>query len=132
MDRQQWAHPLRRQAARRSEVLGARVRLPAQEAAPARDWSKVLRAKPVPEKKADKGLPEGVVMYSTEWCGICRRARNYFEVHRIAYQDIDIEKSEAGRDEYRKLGGKGVPLIVANGKVIRGFNMKALDAALGK
>jgi glutaredoxin len=109
------------------------IRIPSYDGPPVvRDWSEVLRARPAKERPAAAEPPRGVVMYSTEWCGVCRRARNYFEVHRVAYQKIDIEKSEAGRAEHRRLGGRGVPLIVANGKVIRGFNEKALDSALGR
>jgi glutaredoxin len=84
---------------------------------PPQDWSKVLRA-----KAPTAAAAQGVTMYMAEWCGVCRRARSYFAANRIAYTEIDIEKSDAGRREFQALGGRGVPLIVADGKVMRGFS----------
>ena len=89
---------------------------------PPQDWSKVLRAK-APTAAAS----QGVTMYMAEWCGVCRRARSYFAANNIAYTEIDIEKSDAGRREFQALGGRGVPLIVADGKVMRGFSPEGFE-----
>ena len=86
------------------------------------DWSKVLRAK-APTAAASRG----VTMYMAEWCGVCRRARAYFTTQGIAFTEIDIEKSDAGRREFEALGGRGVPLIVADGKVMRGFSPEGFE-----
>lgn len=88
------------------------------------DWSRVIRGKAQPVGAA---ASHGVTMYSTEWCGVCRRARSYFAANGIAYTEIDVEKSEAGRREFTELGGKGVPLIVAGGKVMRGFSPEGFE-----
>ena len=37
--------------------------------------------------------PEGVVLYATEWCGYCKKAREFFKQNNIAYVKYDIEKS---------------------------------------
>lgn len=89
---------------------------------PPQDWSKVLRAK-APTAAAS----QGVTMYMAEWCGVCRRARAYFTANQIAYTEIDIEKSDAGRREFDALGGRGVPLIVADGRVMRGFSPEGFE-----
>ena len=89
---------------------------------PPQDWSKVLKAK-APTAAAS----QGVTMYMAEWCGVCRRARSYFAANKIAYTEIDIEKSDVGRREFNALGGKGVPLIVADGKVMRGFSPEGFE-----
>ena len=51
-----------------------------------------------------------VVMYSTQWCPYCRKARAYFERHKIAYVEYDIEASAQNRVRYQTLNGRGVPL----------------------
>jgi glutaredoxin len=72
-------------------------------------------------------------MYATDWCPHCRRAQAFFAKQGIRYTHIDIEKSEAGRAEYRSLGGRGVPLIVVGSQRMSGFGeermMQMLKAA---
>lgn len=75
------------------------------------EWSQAL----VPEKA-------GVVMYSTSWCGVCRRAERYFQEQGIAYTEKDIETNPAWREEYDQLGGSGVPLIVVGDQRMSGFS----------
>ena len=89
---------------------------------PPQDWSRVLKA-----KAPSAAAAGGVTMYMAEWCGVCRRARAGFAANKIAYNEIDIEKSDAGRREFEALGGRGVPLIVAGGKVMRGFSPEGFE-----
>lgn len=89
-----------------------------------RDWSAELRRKPEGEAPARSG----VTMYSTDWCGHCRNARNYFKANGIAFTEIDVEKSEAGRREFAAYRGSGVPLIVAGSRTLRGFSPEAFEA----
>ncbi len=74
--------------------------------------------------------PEGVVLYATEWCGYCKKTRDFFQQHNIAYIEYDIEKSAEGRRQYDQLHGSGIPLIMIRGKVLRGYDPQALKAAL--
>jgi len=69
-------------------------------------------------------------MYSTSWCPHCKRARAYFAQNGIAYQDIDVEKSESGKRDFARLGGGGVPLILVGGKAMRGFDPARMDQLL--
>jgi glutaredoxin len=89
-----------------------------------RDWSAVLKRRP----EGDAPVRSGVTMYSTDWCGHCRNARNYFKAKGIAFTEIDVEKSESGKREFQALGGGGVPLILAGGKSMRGFSAAAFEA----
>lgn len=74
-----------------------------------------------------------VVLYATQWCGYCAKTRTFFAEHRIDYQELDVERSEAGRAGYESFGGGGVPLVVINGEaVIRGYRPDAILAALGR
>jgi glutaredoxin len=89
------------------------------------DWAAVLHKK-APEVAATAN----VVMYSTSWCPHCKRARAYFARNGVAYQNIDVEKSEAGKRDFAALGGGGVPLILVGGKAMRGFDSTRMDQLL--
>jgi glutaredoxin len=88
------------------------------------DWAAVLRKK---SPEAARPRSTGVTMYSTDWCPHCRRARDYFNAKGIAFTEIDIEKSEAGKREYKALGGKGVPLITVGDKSMSGFSPQGFE-----
>lgn len=72
-----------------------------------------------------------VVLYSTEWCGYCKAAREFFDASGIRYIEHDIEKSSTALAEHRKLGGRGVPLVVVGDDVVKGYNEPALRQLLG-
>lgn len=72
-----------------------------------------------------------VILYSTTWCGYCAKTRKYFSENHIQYTDLDIEHSEKGRNDYERLGGNGVPIVVINnGLPIHGYSPEAIDEAL--
>lgn len=68
-----------------------------------------------------------VVMYSTSWCGYCRKARNHFNSKNIPFKEYDIEKSEKAAREYKKLNGRGVPVILIGKKRMNGFSAGTFD-----
>lgn len=76
--------------------------------------------------------PEEVVLFSTSWCGYCRKAREYLNSNGIAHVEYDIEKSSEGKRQFAELGGRGVPLILVGNQEIRGWNPAALKAALAR
>jgi len=63
-----------------------------------------------------------VVMYATSWCPYCAKARAYFAESGIAYVEHDVEKSATARAEFKRLGGRAVPLIVVGGETMDGFS----------
>lgn len=66
--------------------------------------------------------PGEVVLYATSWCGYCKKTRELLRDNGIAYTEYDIEKSERGRREYDELKGRGIPLMVIDGQVVRGYD----------
>jgi glutaredoxin-like YruB-family protein len=84
---------------------------------------------PAPGVSADGAK---VVIYSTDWCGYCRKAKAFFREQGIAYVDYDIEKDAEARREFERLEGRGVPLIVIGNEVIRGYDEQAILPALGR
>lgn len=69
-----------------------------------------------------------VVMYSAEWCGYCKMARNYFQSKKIPFTEYDIDKNTQAKQKYDKLGGKGVPLILVGKKKMSGFSQQRFDS----
>lgn len=69
----------------------------------------------------------GVIMYSTSWCGYCRAAALHFRKNNIPFTEHDIEKSEKAALEYKKLNGRGVPIILIGDQRMNGFNATAFD-----
>ncbi|MEO1244158.1 MAG: glutaredoxin domain-containing protein [Pseudomonadota bacterium] len=71
----------------------------------------------------------GVVLYATEWCGYCDKTRELFAKHDIPFVEYDIEKSSQAHKEYKRLGGRGVPLVNANGTIVHGYSPQRILAA---
>jgi glutaredoxin len=90
----------------------------------------VRQAHPSPDKAAYE--PGPIVMYSTSWCGYCAKARAYFASKRIRYQEYDVEKSATANAEFKRLGGKGVPLIVHGGATMSGFSEASFEALVAR
>ncbi|HTO05649.1 MAG TPA: glutaredoxin family protein [Myxococcota bacterium] len=73
-----------------------------------------------------------VVMYSTQSCGYCRRARAYFDQIGQEYVDKDVENDDDAREEFLGLthGNTGVPVIVIGGKMIQGWSQPRVEQML--
>ena len=54
-----------------------------------------------------------IVMYSTQWCGYCRRLKSQFDREAIEYTVVDIEQDEAAAEFVMKANGgnQTVPTI---------------------
>ena len=66
-----------------------------------------------------------IKMYSTEWCGYCKKAREYMTRNRLRFTELDVEKSPAARAEYQRLGGRGVPVILVGAQRMTGYSEEA-------
>jgi len=63
-----------------------------------------------------------IVMYTTSWCGYCRKARQLLGQLGLPYQELDIEKSAAARSQRDSLDPScGVPLIDFAGTPVCGY-----------
>ncbi len=76
------------------------------------------------------GTPNSnVVLYSAEWCGYCKKARRYFRANNIQFKEYDVEKSQKGKRDYKKLNATGVPDILVGNKRLNGFSEEAFQNA---
>ena len=77
-----------------------------------------------------------LTLYSTAWCGVCAKTREYLDSRHVAYVERDVEKDEAARAELmakaQQAGVKpqGVPVIDVYGDLMLGFDVNRLDQLL--
>jgi len=71
--------------------------------------------------------PKKVIMYSAQWCGVCKQAKKYFKKENIRFTNYDIDKSKRARARYEKLGAKGVPVIFVGKRRMNGFSVDGFN-----
>lgn len=56
----------------------------------------------------------GIIMYTTSWCGDCRRAKRIFAAWSVPYTEVDIEEDRAAAALVIRLnaGKRSVPTIL--------------------
>lgn len=72
-----------------------------------------------------------VTIYTTQTCGYCRMAKDYFGRLGVPYSEkkVDEDYSQA-MEMVRLTGQQGVPVIVIGNEAIVGFDRPKIDAAL--
>jgi glutaredoxin 3 len=73
-----------------------------------------------------------VVMYMTDWCPYCTKAREYIRSQGVYLTEYNIERDRNAAEEMtRKTGGRrGVPVIDVEGIIIRGYNPQEIANAI--
>jgi mycoredoxin len=75
-----------------------------------------------------------ITLYGNSWCGSSRRARQFFDQHRIPYRWVDIERDEKAAQYVESLnqGYRSVPTIVwPDGSILVEPTIEALAGKLG-
>ena len=71
------------------------------------------------------------IVYSTQVCPWCHRAKDFLKEHNIEFEDKDVAKDPAARNELLKKSGQmGVPVLDIDGTIIVGFDQQAIEEAL--
>jgi glutaredoxin len=74
-----------------------------------------------------------VTMYATQWCGVCRKARQYMEAHRIEFIELDTDESAAAKERLGELNPhRTVPTFEIDGLVHVGFRENLFEAQLNQ
>ena len=68
-----------------------------------------------------------VSMYSAAWCGICKKAKRYFNKNNIAYIEYDIDNDKAAKKRYKAMGATGVPVIFIGDRRMNGFSAASFE-----
>jgi glutaredoxin len=69
-------------------------------------------------------------LYTTTWCGYCKKAKAYLQARGTPFQEIDVENSAQGRSEFSALGGRGVPVILVGNQRMDGYREGTLAGLL--
>lgn len=105
------------------------------------EWSKVDLTRLASDLELDGEAllkHEKVFVYSTSWCGFCKKAMAYLREREIPFEEKDIERSARTAAELKaknKAAGitsGGVPIIDVHGNMIVGFDKSRLDELLEK
>jgi len=109
----------------------------AKRAAPAPKAKQLAKADasdqpPAARSRNSGGVGHEVTLYTTSWCGWCSKTRSWLDGKGISYTDKDVERDSDAADEMRDLvgGDSGVPVVVIDGEVIRGFNQQRMKELL--
>ncbi len=68
-----------------------------------------------------------IVMYSTEWCAYCKNAKRHFASNALPFTEYDIERDPRARKLYKRMGAKGVPVILVGNKRMNGFSERGFE-----
>jgi len=81
--------------------------------------------------KAEAKKETIVKVFSTTNCHFCHMEKDYLKAHNIKFQDIDVGKDrKAAKEMIEKSGQMGVPVTEINGKIIIGFDQRAIAKEL--
>ncbi|MEA2747661.1 MAG: hypothetical protein QOI41_1804 [Myxococcales bacterium] len=78
-----------------------------------------------------------VIIYGASWCGPCHQAAAYLKKKGVAFVEHDIEQDSSSAHEMQaklaKAGMRGgsIPVLDVRGRILIGFDARAVDQALG-
>ncbi len=72
-----------------------------------------------------------ITMYATQWCGVCRKAREYMEANGIDFTERDTDGSPAASERLGELNPRRtIPTFQIDELVYVGFNETAFEAKI--
>jgi glutaredoxin-like YruB-family protein len=97
--------------------------------APAAD-RRAAAKRPAEKTVAYRATPD-VVVYTTAWCGWCRKTLEFLDQRGVPYVNKDIEADASNRQELiEKTGRTSIPVVEIGGEIIRGFNAARMEQLL--
>lgn len=79
---------------------------------------------------------EGVVVYTTSWCGVCKKAKRLLQQLGVPFVEKDIEASKRAAEELSAkaraagVSASGVPVIDVAGTLLQGLDEATLRSVL--
>ena len=91
----------------------------------------------------EAGIPEwkwnlarrrvSITMYATQWCGVCRKAREYMETNSIDFVELDTDESSVAGERLGELNPrKTIPTFEIDEQVYIGFREDAFEAKINR
>jgi glutaredoxin-like YruB-family protein len=79
----------------------------------------------------ERALQHEVVVYTTSWCGWCRKTVSYLTKRGVSFENRDIEEERMWRRELKqKTGSTSVPVVEIDGQIIRGYDPQRMAQLL--
>lgn len=73
-----------------------------------------------------------VRIFTTETCGYCKMAKEFFQKNNVTYEEHDVGKDlEKRKEMIDKSGQMGVPVIMIGDDMVVGFNKPRISELLG-
>lgn len=63
-----------------------------------------------------------IEIFVTSWCGYCKMMESFLTQKGVPYTKYDIEADDDAARTYRKLGGRGVPLVKVGSRIVYGYD----------
>ena len=77
-------------------------------------------------------MGKNIKLYSTSTCPYRAMVKKYFKDKNVIFENIDVSRNQEWIQEMAdKSGQMGVPVLDIEGKIIVGFDEKAINEALG-
>ena len=73
-----------------------------------------------------------ITVYSARQCAACRQVRNYLQLRKLAFQELDVNTSLRAQKALARLGARSVPVIMIGDDRVDGFDRKRLDQLLAR
>lgn len=95
---------------------------------------RVEPARDISEDQARAALGDvRIVMYSTDWCGSCRRAREYLNYNGISYTEYDIDEDADAKERLAAINPRtSIPTFQIDEAVQIGFSPESLEARINQ
>ncbi len=73
-----------------------------------------------------------IIVYTTFWCGDCRRLKSELKEHNLPYEERDIEKND---EDYKTMmgythGKRVIPTVEIEGKILINPRFAEVDEAV--
>jgi len=76
-------------------------------------------------------MMDKVIVYSTQQCPWCVKAKEFLKSKDIEFENHDVSKDpKAAGEMMQKSGQRGVPVLDIGGTIIIGFDQAAIEQAL--
>ncbi len=76
-------------------------------------------------------MDKKVEIYTSNTCGYCHMAKDYFNEKNIEYVEKNVSEDTEARKKLMKMGYMSVPVILIEDEVILGFDKPKIDELLG-
>ncbi len=116
------------------KVLKGRERsAPKEETSPRGEYRQGPGPSAEPSKEKRQYQDIEVILYMTEWCPYCLKARTYLKSLGVSLREYDLDRDRSKKEESaRKSSQGGVPVIDVEGIILVGFSENNIRNAVEK